>query len=109
ETHGTIIFLDTNQSCVNKEMRITDIVFGSQTGYSKVDEANAKRICQCVNACAGMDEPGRVIDGLVAACQVARKWFEDFIECKPRPTAQEMQNKLHEAIVQALKQVKEMK
>ncbi len=39
---------------------------------------------------------------LLEVCKLSRKWFEDFIECKPRPTEQsaiDMQSALHEAIV----------
>ncbi len=43
-------------------------------------------------------------DALLEACKEARKWFEDLIECKPRPTGESaivMQSVLHEAIVSA--------
>lgn len=45
-------------------------------------------------------------DDLLAACKDARKWFEDYIECKPRPNEQsaiDMQHTLHESIVQTAK------
>lgn len=35
-------------------------------------QANASRIVACVNACAGMAEPGTVIDGLANALEAAR-------------------------------------
>ncbi len=41
---------------------------------------------------------------LLNACQIARKWFEDYIECKPRPTEQsaiDMQSMLDEEITKA--------
>jgi len=78
-------------------------------------DSNDQIICNCAGFISGdVDkEHAEFIvkacnnhDDLLKACKDARKWFEDFIECKPRPDEQsaiDMQKKLHEVVINCYK------
>jgi len=60
----------------------------------------AEQLIRCWNA---FNEDS-MVDNLLAACKDARKWLEDFIECKAKSSelsAFELKGILHEAIVNA--------